>query len=125
MVYHLFIKLMCNRHIFYEGIATASIVGNALGAKQRSLAVSISNLAICTVMVVQVAVGCGILLGGKYFIRSFTKDPAVAQVAVNALPYLAIFTWFDAIQAVSSGIISFVVTFSLIEQDTYLALLVM
>lgn len=89
----------------FVGIATASLVGNALGAKKRSLAINIGDLSIATIIIVQIFIGFAIHYAGKYFVYSFTKDEAVAMVAIKALPFLAVFTWFDALQGVSSGIL--------------------
>jgi multidrug resistance protein, MATE family len=86
-------------------IATASFVGNALGAGKKQLAIAISNLALCVIMVLQLIVAMVVLFGGATFVDSFTTDALVRKISLRAMPFLAAFTWFDALQGVCSGIL--------------------
>lgn len=87
------------------GIASSSLVGNALGAMKKDFAVQLSRLIILVSFVLQSFVGILLMLFGTYFVRVFTKNENVLAISSSTLPFLSIFTLFDALQGVASGIL--------------------
>lgn len=79
-------------------IATASLVGNLLGANKRPVAILIGQMSLKVVFVLQCIVGTVLYFGGPAFIGTFTSDNAVREETERMLPFLAIFTIFDGIQ---------------------------
>lgn len=87
------------------GIATASLVGNALGAGKPHLAVEIAHLSYCIVNCLTVAMGILILFFGRYFVMLFTDDESVLRVAESVMSFLSAFVVIDGSNAVCSGIL--------------------
>ena len=87
------------------GIAGCTIVGNALGASKRLLAINIADLAIRSIIVLEFGVAAILMLVGKWYIRIFTDDEDVLYHSDRMIPFLAFFTFIDGIQGVASGIL--------------------
>jgi len=87
------------------GIATASLVGNALGAGKKGLAIEIARLAFLSVIVLEVILGIGIYFFGFYFVQLFTNDPNILRVAESAMSFLSLFVMVDGLNAIGSGVV--------------------
>ena len=87
------------------GIATASLVGNALGAGKTQLAVEIAHLSYVVVNCLTVCMGVLILFFGRYFVVLFTNDESVLRVAESVMSFLSAFVVIDGSNAVCSGIL--------------------
>mmetsp|Transcript_13335 Transcript_13335/g.12084 ORF Transcript_13335/g.12084 Transcript_13335/m.12084 type:complete len:562 (+) Transcript_13335:43-1728(+) len=85
------------------GIGTSSLVGNALGAGKKQLAIQLARLSIKTIVVIQSMVAILLYFFGHYFVGFFTKDENVKAIANSVMPFLSIFTILDALQGVASG----------------------
>ena len=86
------------------GLATTSLVGNALGANMKTLAVKIGRLVILSVVVVDLLVGLVLLLYGTNFVNLFTSDSSVLQIADSVVPFLAFSVTIKGIQGVATGL---------------------
>jgi MATE family multidrug resistance protein len=87
------------------GVACASLVGNALGAGKKSLAIDLGKLSISGIFCLELLIGIMMLIGGPYFVDMFTNDPEVILVANRAVPFLSMFTMIDGLQGVCSGVL--------------------
>ncbi len=87
------------------GVACASLVGNAVGAGKKSLAIAIGKLSVKSIFVLEVAIGVVILLLGPYFVDVFSNDSQVKHVANRAIPFLSLFALIDGLQGVCSGVL--------------------
>lgn len=87
------------------GIATASIVGNALGAQRREFSIKMSILSIRLLVVVELCMVVIIMLLGRSLGQIFTNDEDILNVTQEVIPYLGLFGLFDGIQGVCSGIL--------------------
>ena len=87
------------------GIASTSLVGNALGAGKTESAIRFGKLALGTIVVLEIFLGFCIYFGGRYFVDIFTSDPGVRAVAIKIMPFLSLFAMIDGLQGVSSGIL--------------------
>jgi MATE family multidrug resistance protein len=87
------------------GVATASLVGNALGAHSKGLAIQLGKLALVTIGVLELVLGLSLYFIGPFFVDLFTNEPKVMAVANGVVPFLSVFTVFDGIQGVASGTI--------------------
>lgn len=87
------------------GVASASLVGNALGAGQKALAIDIGKLSLAAIGVLEVGIGLVMLLGGPLFVDCFTSDHRVKDVATRAIPFLCLFATIDGVQGVASGVL--------------------
>jgi MATE family multidrug resistance protein len=85
-------------------IATASLVGNALGAKQRSLAIEFARLAYVIIFVVDFGLALCMYYGGRPFIHVFSNDPEVINIFESMLLFLSFIPFVDGNQSISSGI---------------------
>jgi MATE family multidrug resistance protein len=56
------------------GIASCSLVGNAIGAGKRSLAINIAHLAIGLIVFLDICVGLVVTFAGGAYFRIFTAD---------------------------------------------------
>ncbi len=86
-------------------IATASLVGNAIGAGKRKHAIELSRLALVVIFCAEVVVGLILFCGGGSFIHFFTKNDSVKEIFMSMLPFLSVVTIIDGFQTVSSGIL--------------------
>jgi len=84
-------------------VATASIVGNALGKGKRNYAIQMSHIALMTILVMELGVGVVLRLFGKIFCRTFTEDSGVLETTFELIGFLSIFCLVDGLQGVSSG----------------------
>jgi MATE family multidrug resistance protein len=87
------------------GVTCASLVGNALGAGERSLAASIAKLTIGIIVCIELVIGTSLFVGGSVYVDLFSKDPEVIHVINRAIPFLALFTMVDGLQGVCSGVL--------------------
>ena len=87
-----------NLHIIITGIASCSLVGNALGSGKKGLAINISHIALASIIVIDLAIGLIIIQFGGYYVRIFTDDKDVLYHSDKLLPFLAMFAVFDGIQ---------------------------
>jgi len=87
------------------GIAACSIIGNAMGAGKKQLAVDIGQIALSTNVLIQCLVGFLIYQFGDIFVKNFTHDEKVLQLVRESLLFMAGFVLFDGTQAVGSSIL--------------------
>lgn len=85
-------------------VATASIVGNALGANEIDLAKQTGTMALLFIFAINICLAIGIIEGGPYFISTLTTDPGVIKTTSELLPFLSLFILLDGLQGVASGI---------------------
>ena len=85
------------------GVATSSLVGNALGAQLKTLAIKLGKLVLGSILFLEIILGVALFFLGPYFVDLFTNDPKVMEVANGAVPFLSIFTMIDGVQGVGSG----------------------
>jgi MATE family multidrug resistance protein len=85
------------------GIATTSLIGNALGADRMLLAKRILNLSLKCIVSLELVLGLIIATCGQYFILIFTTDEEVLRVARAAMNSLALLTVIDGIQCIASS----------------------
>ena len=86
-------------------VATASLVGNALGAGKKAIAVSYSHLAIKAIIATALMSGVFIFFGAKYIGLMFTSDQATLDEITPVTKWIPLFFLFDALQGVESGIL--------------------
>jgi MATE family multidrug resistance protein len=87
------------------GVASASLVGNSIGASYSSLAIRAGKFSIYLIIAMEFIVALLLLSGGHYFVDLFTSDIVVKQYTYNAMPFLALFVIVDGIQGVASGVL--------------------
>ena len=88
------------------GISTGAIVGNALGAGHKQLAISIGYLSLAVIFAVDLVLSPLILIFRQDFVELFTSDPEVIFTCVHqCLPILAVEIFVDGVQAVSCGVL--------------------
>lgn len=87
------------------GVACSSLVGNALGASKKSLAVSLGKMSLVVILVMEIGVSIVMFCAGSYFVDAFTNDESVKKVANRAIPFLCLFTFIDGLQGVASGVL--------------------
>jgi MATE family multidrug resistance protein len=85
------------------GIATTSLIGNALGADRMSLAKRILNLSLKCIVSLELLLGVLIATCGQYFIQIFTTDEEVLSVARSAMYCLAGLTMIDGVQCIAGS----------------------
>lgn len=86
-------------------VATASLVGNALGAGKKRLAVQYSHIALVTILCIAVASGIFIYFGSEYIFLVFTSDQDTLNVINPVVPCIPLFFLFDCVQGVSAGVL--------------------
>ena len=86
-------------------VATASIVGNALGSKKREYAIQMSHYAILLLIGAELCLGVLIRLFGKFFCSAFTDDAGVLETTFELIIFLSIFCLVDGLQGVCSGVL--------------------
>lgn len=87
------------------GVASASIVGNALGAGELVLAKRSGSLALFLIFLVDILIAVFLITAGPYYIAILTTNSDVTETTNRLLPFLALFMLMDGIQGVSSGIL--------------------
>lgn len=85
-------------------ITSTSIVGNTLGAGKKELGIRIGNCCLRLAASIQLMLAALIVSCGSYFVAVFAQDTKVRNMADELLPYQAVFTLFDGVQGVASGI---------------------
>ena len=86
-------------------VATASIVGNALGSKKREYAIQMSHYAILTIIGAELCLGVLMRLFGRFFCSAFTDDAGVLETTFELIIFLSIFCIVDGLQGVCSGVL--------------------
>lgn len=84
-------------------VATASIIGNALGKGKRTYAMQMSHISLMTILTMELGVGVFLQLFGKIFCRTFTEDTGVLETTYELVGFLSLFCLIDGVQGVSSG----------------------
>jgi multidrug resistance protein, MATE family len=87
------------------GVACGSLVGNALGAGKKNLAITVGKLSIGGIFVVEILIGIVTLVGGTYFVDLYSNDNSVKSHGNKAIPFLSVFVMVDGLQGVSSGVL--------------------
>lgn len=88
------------------GIATSTLVGNALGAGEVALAKELAYMALTVMLCVSTLCICPILYGwGHFFMTLFTSDEDVLSICRSTLKYVILSALVDGIQGVCSGIL--------------------
>lgn len=87
------------------GIATASLVGNALGAGRRGLAIEVAKLSLYFTAVIDTFVAIIVYFGAPLFMSLFTNDKDVLAVTDKMVPFLTIFVFTDGLQGVTAGVL--------------------
>ena len=86
------------------GTASASLVGNALGANQKSLASKIIGYSFLLILCFELFIGFIILMFGSNFATIFTRDYTVLFIVRKTVPYLSFLVILDGFQGVGAGI---------------------
>jgi MATE family multidrug resistance protein len=86
-------------------VATATLTAQALGAgdPRRARATALIGLRIAALVAGATVLATWTLRGG--IVGLYTRDPAVAAMALTLIPYLAAFHFFDALQTVASFVL--------------------
>jgi MATE family multidrug resistance protein len=86
-------------------VATATLTAQAIGAgdPRRARETALTGMRIGALVAGATVLTVWTLRGG--IVRLYTRDPAVAAVALTLIPYLAAFHFFDALQAVASFVL--------------------
>jgi len=87
-------------------ITTTSMVGNALGADKKRLAIQLSHTSLGIMLALEICViGPLILWLGPSFVAAFTEDPEVKILARQTVHLLAFLVVGDGMQGVAGGIL--------------------
>lgn len=86
-------------------VATATLTAQAIGAgdPRRARATAVIGLRIAALVAGATVLATWTLRGG--IVGLYTRDPAVAAMALTLIPYLAAFHFFDALQTVASFVL--------------------
>jgi len=86
-------------------VATATLTAQAIGAGEprRARETALTGMRIGALVAAVTVLSVWTLRGG--IVRLYTRDPAVAAMALTLLPYLAAFHFFDALQTVASFVL--------------------
>ncbi|CAM9560169.1 unnamed protein product, partial [Ectocarpus fasciculatus] len=88
------------------GQGTASLVGNAIGANQITLASQLGDLYIYfTAWLDLVVIIPAVYFGGGPFVRFFTDDSDVIRICATCIPVIAAAALADGVQATNGGIL--------------------
>lgn len=100
------LQILCLAYMVPLGlsIATASLVGNALGAKQRQWATEVARLSYGVIFAVDFIIAVCIHFGGKPFIHFLSNDPQVVDIFESMILFLSLAPFVDGNQSMSSGI---------------------
>jgi len=80
------------------GVTCASLVGNALGADRKRLAIQMGRLSLSYCLALLLCLSLLILMFGSRFVSIFSSDPEVHAIASGVVPYLSLFLLFDGMQ---------------------------
>lgn len=86
-------------------VAVSSMVGNAVGAGNKTLAFDISKLSLKIIVCIELFMGVILYFGGTYFAGLFTNDGSVLSICQLSMSFMAFFVLVDGIFAVISGIL--------------------
>ncbi|CAK9249953.1 unnamed protein product [Sphagnum jensenii] len=86
-------------------IATASLVGNFLGADKADVAVRIGKVAIMFNLCCELVIGLSIFFLGRYLVDAYTMDDVIRQLCILIIPFLSCFAVFDGSVAIGLGIL--------------------
>ena len=86
-------------------VATATLTAQAIGAgdPRRARETALTGMRIGAFVAAATVLTVWTLRGG--IVRLYTRDPAVAAMALTLIPYLAAFHFFDALQTVASFVL--------------------
>jgi MATE family multidrug resistance protein len=86
-------------------VATATLTGQAIGAgdPRRARETALTGMRIGALVAAVTVLMVWTLRGG--IVRLYSRDPAVAAMALTLIPYLAAFHFFDALQTVASFVL--------------------
>jgi MATE family multidrug resistance protein len=86
-------------------VATATLTAQAIGAgdPHRARATALTGLRIAALVAGATVLTTWTLRGG--IVSLYTRDPAVAAMALTLIPYLAAFHFFDALQTVATFVL--------------------
>jgi MATE family, multidrug efflux pump len=86
-------------------VATATLTAQAIGAgdPRRARATALTGFRIAALVAAVTVLTTWTLRDG--IVRLYTRDPAVAAMALTLVPYLAAFHFFDALQTVASFVL--------------------
>lgn len=97
--------ILCFMFPLGVGISASSMVGNALGAGQVTLAKDISRLTLSFMLSMSVVICPTIIYFGPTFMGLFSTDPTVIETSSSLIYLLAYSTMMDGLQGVGSGIL--------------------
>ena len=80
------------------GVTCASLVGNALGADRKRLAIQMGRLSLSYCLALTLCLSLLILLFGSRFVSIFSSDPEVHAIVNPVIPYLSLFMFMDNLQ---------------------------
>ena len=83
-------------------IATLAQVGHAAGARDWRRAQTSAGAGMAMAAALATAVGFSLWLHEETFVRAYSSDPAVRNVARSLIVYIVIYQMFDAIQTVAA-----------------------
>lgn len=87
------------------GIATLSATGQALGARDGGRVRGIVRAALWLASGLAVGVGVLLWLLAEPLVSAYTTDPAVRQVALGLMAYIAVYQFFDALQTIAGHVL--------------------
>ncbi len=87
------------------GIATLAAVGQSLGARDWLAVRAKVRAAMWLAALLSLAVGLFLWLAVDLLVAAYTDDPAVRQVAVSLIAYVAIYQFFDALQTIAGHVL--------------------
>ncbi len=87
------------------GIATLAAVGQSLGARNWSAVRATVRAAMWLAALLSLVVGLFLWLAADLLVGAYTDDPAIRQVAVSLIAYVAIYQFFDALQTIAGHVL--------------------
>lgn len=85
-------------------IATASLIGNAIGAQQKDLAIRMGKMSLGMIFVLDFFISGTIFVSGNAFVHFLSNDPDVIRIFLSMLPLLCIVPFADGVNCLCSGI---------------------
>jgi len=86
-------------------VAVSSMVGNAVGAGNKTLAFDISKLSLKIIVCLELFMGVVLYFGGTYFAGLFTNESSVLSICQLSMSFMAFFVLVDGVFGVISGIL--------------------
>jgi MATE family multidrug resistance protein len=81
------------------------MVGNAVGAGNKTLAFDISKLSLKIIVCLELFMGVVLYFGGTYFAGLFTNESSVLSICQLSMSFMAFFVLVDGVFGVISGIL--------------------